>query len=56
MLYLFSPHSVGDTWLSALKCSAFSDTLNTRNIFTHFIFEETEAQQTSAISLITRMS
>lgn len=55
MLYLFSPHSVGDAWLSALKCSAFSDTPNTRNIFTHFIFEETEAQQSSAISLITRL-
>ena len=54
--YLFSPHSAGDTWLSALKCSALSDTPNTMNIFTYFIFEETEALGSSVISLITRMS
>ena len=51
MLYLFSPHSVGDTLLSVLECSGLSGTQNnSRNIFTYSIFEEADAQGSSMIS------
>lgn len=38
-------HSMDDTLLRVLKCSALSTTYHSRNSFTYFLYEETEAQR-----------